>query len=254
MLSGARNFRDIGGLPTTKGRRVRYGKIYRSGSLARVTDGDLKAIERLGLRTVVDLRTETERSRGPSRWASSEVNVIESPKRDTADMLAGLLATGDSGHPAWRDRFSAFYASIPELYAGEYSKMFQAIAAGDTPLLVNCSAGKDRTGVAIMFILVALGADHESAISDYMLSEERLRDDPGFTDMLSTMVLEDFNQLSPPARTVMLGTDRAHIEAALQAVAGAYGSVSNYLTERLGMTADALAFMRRHLTEEIPGE
>jgi len=249
MLTGARNFRDLGGLPAAGGRRVRYGRIYRSSSLARLTDDDVNTIEQLGLRTVIDLRTKAERLRGPSRWGLGVANLVESPKRDTADMLASLL---DAGEVAWRDRFSDFYARIPELYADEYSKMFRALASGNTPLLVNCSAGKDRTGVAVMLVLVTLGVDHESAISDYLLSAERLRGDPGFADMLSTTVAEGFGRLPPEARAVMLGADRAHIETALQAIRDDFGSVPNYLIHRLALSADAIEAMRHHLTEAVP--
>jgi protein-tyrosine phosphatase len=251
MLTGATNFRDLGGLPVAGGRRVRHGRIYRSNNLARLTDDDVSTIEGLGLRTVVDLRTEAERLRNPTRGLWDAVTTVTSAKRDTAEMLASLIGAGEGDDAALLERFSAFYARMPDLYADEYGAMFGALAAGETPLLVNCSAGKDRTGVAVMLIMVALKVDHDAIIADYMLSGARLPSGPGFTDMLSATAAERFGRLSPKARAVMLGVDPGHIEAALEAVRRDYGSAQGYLIDRLGLTADAIRAMRHHLTEDV---
>jgi hypothetical protein len=70
-LEGALNFRDLGGLPTEDGRRVRHRHLFRSDSLARLTEGDLAIVRKLEIRLLVDLRTEAERVRNPNRWPSA---------------------------------------------------------------------------------------------------------------------------------------------------------------------------------------
>ena len=78
MLTGAANFRDLGGILTVDGRRIRSGMIYRSNSFSRLTEEDIAVVERLGLKTIIDLRTYAERSRSPSRWINDLVNVVSS--------------------------------------------------------------------------------------------------------------------------------------------------------------------------------
>jgi protein-tyrosine phosphatase len=249
MLAGAANFRDLGGIMTADGRRVRSGAIYRSNSFARLTDEDISIIDRIGLKTIIDLRTSGERTRSPSRWTNADVRVVSSKKVDTEMMLAPILLAGDGDEAEWIRRFSEFFAQIPELYADEFAAMFAALAAGETPLLVNCSAGKDRTGVAVILILSALGVDHEVAVADYLLSAERLQGDPAFVEMLSKTVLGSFGKLPPHARAIMLGTHRKHADAAIASVAANHGSIEGYFIERLGLSPEALASMRDRLTE-----
>lgn len=179
------------------------------------------------------------------------MRIVSSGKRDTDTMLAPILEAGDGDEAEWHRRFSQFFAQIPELYAEEFTAMFGSLVAGEIPLLVNCSAGKDRTGVAAMLILAALGVDHEVAIADYLQSGERLRGDPAFVEMLSTTVLDGFGRLPPHARAVMLGTHRQHADAALASVVTGYGSVEGYLIGRLGFSSEALQLMRERLTERV---
>ncbi|HYP57995.1 MAG TPA: tyrosine-protein phosphatase [Beijerinckia sp.] len=251
MLTGAANFRDLGGILTVDGRRIRSGMIYRSNSFSRLTEEDIAVVERLGLKTIIDLRTYAERSRSPSRWINDLVNVVSSGKLDTEMMLAPIFEAGDGDEVEWRRRFSEFFAQIPDLYADEFAAMFGALAEGKTPLLVNCSAGKDRTGVAALLILLAVGVDREVAIADYLLSEERLQNDPAFVEMLSATVHDGFSRLPPYARAVMLGTHRQHADAVIGTIGANYGSVEGYLIRRLGFSSEALLLMRERLTEAV---
>jgi protein-tyrosine phosphatase len=248
MLEGATNFRDLGGMETADGRRIRLGMLYRSNSFARLTPADIVMVERLGLRTIVDLRSVAERRKSPSLWTSTSATILSSPKADTADMLSPIIAMGEGDEGQWRARFSGFFAEIPRLYAQEYGQMFRALAAGGLPMLVNCSAGKDRTGVAILLILTMIGVPPESALADYLLSGERLNGDAAFVDMLTGNVLHGFADLPLAGRQVMLGVHESHARAALSAIAQDHGSVEAYVIEQSGLTRTDIDRIRDDLT------
>lgn len=73
ILDGARNFRDIGGLPAGGGRKVRVGKLFRSNRLSRLTPGDRVILDGLGIVAIFDLRARAEREQDPTAWSSPSV-------------------------------------------------------------------------------------------------------------------------------------------------------------------------------------
>ena len=87
-MPGQPNFRDIGGYRTQDGRSVKWGEVYRSGELPRLTDADVEQLAALDIQTVVDFLTEDERAaRGPDRLPQG-VRKIDLP------MEAGNLGMG----------------------------------------------------------------------------------------------------------------------------------------------------------------
>src|SRR5277367_5117220 len=76
-LQGGRNFRDLGGYTTVDGRRIRWGRVFRSGAISYLTDRDHEYLKPLGIRTVCDLRSPRERQREPIRWGSDQPDILE---------------------------------------------------------------------------------------------------------------------------------------------------------------------------------
>ena len=247
MLQGASNFRDLGGMVAAGGKKIRNGVLFRSNSLARVTVQDMSVLDGCEIRTIIDLRSCAERERSPALWQPAAGETLVSAKPDTESILHSVIGDGMGDTEEWRRRFSGFFADIPELYAREYSSMFVALAAGRVPLLVNCSAGKDRTGVAVLLLLTILGVPFKLALKDYLLSADRLNGDTAFVEMLTGKVLHGFANLPSEARAVMLGVHEAHARAALDAVSRNYGSVERYAMERLSLARSDLDLIRSNL-------
>lgn len=251
-LSGASNFRDVGGYPTADGRRVKWGQIFRSNALSELTAEDYKTVNGLGVRLVCDLRSGEERIAQPTKWQGREPVFLTSPKNNLDFDMRGLLGDGKPDAAKVRANFIAFYQQTHKVYALEYKAMFAKLVAGDTPMLVHCTAGKDRTGVGSALILTALGVPRNIVVSDYALSERyqqsTMRQQAG-TPSKPNPQAAMMAQIPPEVIQVLMRTDPAYIEATLDAIDKEYGSVEGYLSKELGVTTADIAALRKRYTE-----
>jgi protein-tyrosine phosphatase len=248
----ARNFRDIGGYRTISGRTVRWGRVYRSAKLCNLTDADTARLHTLGIVAAVDLRTREERESEPSRWREPPRHLHVSSHESVAATRQRMRATGSvaAAEAVMLDN----YADRANSLRNEFRGMFELLAAGRVPMLVHCTAGKDRTGAACALILGALGVDRETILADYALTA-RLLPLPGTRSKGALPVggREEEGQSSTelPAEVLAAVWDAkpAYLERTLDAVAQEYGSIERYLRSGLGLTADHVASLEEHLTE-----
>jgi len=240
-LQGQSNFRDLGGYTTADGHRVKPGLIYRSGELSNLTPSDYRTLSGLGLRTVYDLRTDSERTAAQTKWAAGPVQTLVSSK--PVSPLAGLSSAGGPPlTPAYaRTVMLAFYRQMPKAYAPEFSAIFQQLLEDHAPLLLHCTAGKDRSGLASALILTALGVPRAQVLSDYALSNRYL----DLADLQRAGVNSAFLiRLPPDVAKVFLAADPAYLEAALQAIDHQYGSIDAYLEDVLSVGPAQKATLR----------
>lgn len=178
-VDGAPNFRDIGGYETADGRRVRYGKLFRSGMLVGVSDEGVATLEALGIRTVVDLRTQVEvDALGPDRLPKgTRVIQIRVPSAGADPMVAEALRTGH--FPYLPDLVSVNRAYITD-DAVQFGDLLTLLAdTANLPAVVHCLGGKDRTGVATSLLLTILGVPWPIVRQDYLLSNVHFADSGG---------------------------------------------------------------------------
>lgn len=177
-LEGASNCRDLGGIPTVDGRRLRRGLLFRSDSLAELTDADFTQLAAIGLRTVCDLRHESERVRKPNRLPDGMAirqHAIGFFPTGAENLIPSLGPHSDE--LAVHSTLAGYYRRFPLDNAGNYSRMFDALLEPDAlPALIHCTSGKDRTGFGIALILMALGVSREDIVADYLLSNLAPRD------------------------------------------------------------------------------
>ncbi|HEY5647039.1 MAG TPA: tyrosine-protein phosphatase [Pseudomonadales bacterium] len=165
-FEGCFNFRDIGGYPTLSGRTVRWGRYFRAGRQDRMTERDLEKIGSYGIRTQIDLRRPDEvREQGPGplpELGATYHNIPVIPEGGS-DQLSRLVGdTGISGR-----RYLGYLEFGPE----SWLRMFEIFAdAASHPIVLNCTAGKDRTGVSTAFLLAVLGVDRPWIEADYLLT------------------------------------------------------------------------------------
>jgi protein-tyrosine phosphatase len=234
-FEGACNVRDLGGLPTTDGRVTRHRVVYRSDTLAHLSDADLTQLTRLELRTVVDLRTTEECERAPDRLPATDALSLHNPgflPEGNLEMLQNIN-TGAFDAPAAAGAMLSQYRKLTLEHLAEYRVLVAALLApGRTPLLFHCASGKDRTGIAAAIVLLAVGVPQSWVVQDYVISNyQRRRVDLFAADAPS------------PAVEQVMAADPRYIEAAMAAMVEAFGSIAGYLAEGLGLKRDA----RRHL-------
>ncbi len=248
-LKGAPNFRDLGGYATRDGHHVRYGMVYRSNKLSALTESDERTIDQLHLSAEIDLRTAEERKSEPSRWLHKPADLYESPKPTLTPTLGPLLAKIHDASSA-RAALTNFYAEMPDVYRQEYTAFFRLLLDRDTPMVVHCTAGKDRTGVAAAVLLTALGVSRTTVVADYALTTTLLpppKNGPAPKNVPASLAA--LYALPADARAAVWRADPAYIEAALDAIDHEYGSIHGYLRQGLGLSEANIHALRSELTE-----
>ncbi|MDQ0994164.1 tyrosine-protein phosphatase [Streptomyces sp. V3I7] len=241
-LAGVRNFRDVGGLPTVDGRRVRYGVLFRSGHLAHATDDDAAFLSSLGLHTVFDFRNEADQKLEGPDVDLPGVRNVNLPLSDPADgaefwklvrdgeldQLRGLLSDGKA-----ENRMIASYRAIIKGRTAEHSQVLHALAEDSAPALMHCAAGKDRAGLSIAVTLLALGVERDAIVADYLESNAKHRRYKVRRngDAASAYTPEIMELLSP-----LFDARAEYLTAAFEAIEETWGDVDTYLERGLGLT------------------
>ncbi len=252
-LRGAPNFRDIGGYATGDGRHLRWGRVFRSSELSKLTPADAERVDKLDIMAVIDLRTEGERRQSPSIWLRQPQDVYESPKPSLAPVMQKLLREAQTADGA-RAGIEGFYADMPDSYSAEYAALFHRIAAGELPILVHCSAGKDRTGVAVAVLMSAIGVPRDAVLADYALTEKLVPMLPSAGRSAApvgaaTQATSVLGQLPEESQRVLWRSDPNYLTVALESIDREYGSIDAYVRRGLGVSARDLDTIRAALTE-----
>ena len=165
-FEGCFNFRDIGGYEGLNGRKVRWGSYFRAGRQDRMTQTDLARVAEFGIKTQIDLRRSDEvrdQSRGPLEGMGSRYAWHPIIPNDGSERLNNVVGdTGISG-----ERYLRYLDFDPAPWSGIFDIMADA---GQHPLLIHCTAGKDRTGVTTALLLSILGVDRDVIEADYVLT------------------------------------------------------------------------------------
>jgi protein-tyrosine phosphatase len=257
-LEGGRNFRDLGGYRAADGRQVRWGLVYRSGTMTNLSDSDYQLLGSLGIRVICDFRTNEERDREPTEWQAISKQV-DYRSRDYAaeSRLREVFTQSAVSATAMRDAMMRVYEEIPYDYAESYRTMFKSLAAGEAPLAFNCSAGKDRTGVAAALLLTMLGVPRETVIEDYSLSEKVVDYEAQYARTPRTPDTKPnpwafIEKLPADVRAPLLRSEPDYIRAALARIEEREGSVDRYFEKVLGITKTEQESIRGFLLEERP--
>lgn len=241
-FDGLHNFRDLGGYTTADGHRVRPGRLYRADSLGKLTTGttDWDHFLSLGIGTVIDLRHDWEietRGRVPADPSFDWINLsIEHRPYDQPSLGPEV----DPG-PYLAER----YMEVAEDGAKEIRRALELIAEADAPVAFHCASGKDRTGEIAALVLALLGVDEPTIIEDYSL-----------TELAAPALLADWKARNNGQSPTWLGFGRAPesvMRLFLKSLKSRYGSIEGYVTQTLGLDADALsARLRANLLEPPP--
>jgi protein-tyrosine phosphatase len=175
-LEGTPNFRDLGGYLSDDGRRLKWGKLYRSGRLSRLSDIDRRYIKRLGVTLVCDFRQVVEQELEPT-WLGDETSNLLASLPVSPGSAANFIDNLHDGIIAVEDAAGFMEEMNRDFVANQlprYAEMFQLLLAGDQQLLIHCASGKDRTGFGAALILDVLGVDESAIVEDYLLTNTYL--------------------------------------------------------------------------------
>jgi protein-tyrosine phosphatase len=240
-LAGARNFRDLGGYCTADGRRVRWGRIFRSDQLAYLTDADLEYLAPIGLQAVCDLRATNERAELPDRLPSGAAALGMAVYEDLA--RAPLMNILLFRRHKLGETLGLGYRLFLEQGAPSYGRLL-GLAAKGQPLVYHCSAGKDRAGIGTALLLGALGVPDETILADYSLSNL------AFDHLYDSFVREDrLRRLGVPNHQVkvLFTVDPAWLEGLLAYLREQYGTLENYLIQKAGLDMQTIQQLRAQL-------
>jgi protein-tyrosine phosphatase len=225
-LSGASNFRDLGGYPTKDGRTVRWRQIFRSNHLGHLTGDDAAVLRKLGVKSAFDFRGTAERAEALCRLP--EITTHSLPVEPTVVAALRTIAAGgttlSTSHAV--DVMRDSYRSYVLQNTPRYRTLFAHLLQDSAPLVIHCTAGKDRTGFACALILHSLGVANEIIAEDYLLTNQFYRRDPNSSIDLP----DDVKQVLGSVQPSFLG-------AAFEAIESDYGDLETYLQRGLGVGA-----------------
>ena len=233
-MAGGYNFRDLGGFPTQDGRHVKWGKLFRSDDLHKLTEADLHYLSSIPVTSVVDFRGPKEIANAPDKLSGSTRHAYKL-SIEPGNVLT-LVNFSDLGPEQLDNLMTQIYVHLvtEEPFIERYRTFFQLLQDSTrVPLLFHCSAGKDRTGTAAALILYALGVDEAIIMEDYLASNHYLGDK-------YAKELEQNPGLKP-----VLTVKREFLQAAIDRIKQDHGSVENFLVKVLHV--DIPKFKARYL-------
>ncbi|MBI2965800.1 MAG: tyrosine-protein phosphatase [Chloroflexi bacterium] len=239
-FEAAYNFRDLGGYRCNDGRRLRWRRLYRSGALQWMTQGDAhKAREVLGVRSVIDLRNSEEVQRdGCAPFLQHPVRYFHVP------ILDGERRASQQAQERPDFDMSRLYLRMLRDGANDFARAVRMVVAhAHEPIVFHCAAGKDRTGLLAAILLGAFGVSDDDIIDDYALTSrhldpiiERMRSTPGYAEIVGDLPADIFSSRPEAmART-------------LEGVRARWGSMRDYLAS-IGLDEAELAGIEESVLE-----
>ena len=225
-VEGTYNLRELGGYRAGDA-TVRWGKLYRSDALHALTPLGKKSVADLGIRLVIDLRSDDEVVTDRTALGA-EVEIVRAPIF-TSDAQAAPLDQAEI-------TLARVYDVMVEQRGPQLTEAVRRIArSGEAPVLVHCTAGKDRTGLVIALALLAAGVDREEVVTDYAQTSANLAG-PWAEQMIGKMTLAGI-PLSPALEELVTASPREELTRLIERWESEWGSPLGYL-EANGFTAE----------------
>ena len=245
------NFRQLGGYMTTEGKTVKDNIFYRSGAPFFMSQSEIETLKQLGLCAIMDLRSNEEISQRPDPELPNILMIkhsgaISEGGEEINFSSEGMNRIGEGG----REQLALlknYYACMP-FNNQAFRILFEHIQKGDVPILIHCASGKDRTGVACMLILLALGVDREIVLEDYLLTnvyrrgaiQKKLEEDKDI--ILAHPEREELDRMT-------FGVTEEIGKIVLDAIFNKYGSVETYFEKEFHINRNEIQRLRSLYTE-----
>lgn len=248
-FENVRNFRDFGGYAGADGRTVRTGVLFRSAQFGEASEADMAALETYRIKVQADLRRPDERERHGHRWPVAGVTVLSSDLGEATQaphvrFLSEVAVDAPKAHGWMVDYYRE--APFKPQHIDTFSDWFAALARlqeGDAAV-VNCAAGKDRTGILCALTHHVLGVDHETIFADYELTNEAANVTERLPEMARLFNQHIGKDYADDVYHPFVGVDGAFLDGALASIAERAGSLDNYLASSLNVGGAEIAHLR----------
>ncbi|SRR6266566_2681564 len=231
-LEGASNFRDLGGYRAGDGRTVRWRQMFRSNHLGHLTAADIDIVRSLKVRSAFDFRGLEERAAAVCSVADITVHSLPIEPTVVAALRERVAAGGLSADDALEImRWS--YRNYVRDNTHSFRALFAHLVDDSAPLVIHCTAGKDRTGFACALVLHALGVSDDLIAEDYLLTNRFYRRDPGSS-----------TDLPDEVRQAIGSVQASFLAAGFDAVRADYGDLESYFRDGLGLGARERAALK----------
>ena len=245
-FEGGVNFRDLGGYETCDNSTIRWGKLYRSGHLSNLTKDDKVKFESLQIRAICDFRVDEER-------AKEAANLPGNPLFFDSPIMPGL------GHDRYFHDLFKSAADVDEVIEAMHKLMINLVSHADSnyldlfeallsvrggSFLMNCSAGKERTGVGAALLMLALGVSKEDVKGDFLLSKRYFPYKKELDRIFEKYELDPENPKSRVLIEPLLVTRESYIDCVLDYIFTNFGTSKRFLTEKLRLDAENIEQLR----------
>ncbi len=250
-MSGVKNFRDMGGYSSADGRTMQWGRLFRSGHLAEMTEVCGTEILARDIETVIDFRSDAEKVRHPVQWPFGwapeyHPTPIGGNAAAWVKELYDQLAKTDFPAQALRQQFILAFKTIP-IDNQQGLKTFFDITAdprSGRALLFHCTAGKDRTGIAGALLMKALGISEDQIMHDFLLTNDAVDLDSTSATIAEWLSRKAGQTIKPSDVLPLVGVEADFLEASYQAIRHDFGTIEAYLEHAMGLTAKRRAALQ----------
>jgi protein-tyrosine phosphatase len=161
----------------------------------------------------------------------NQARAMPDPATLTVDMVRAMMVHA--------------YRTLPFEQAPSYRELFARLETGTGPLVLNCTAGKDRTGIGTALVLTALGVPYDTVKQDFLLSNGA----PGM-NTLQANLSGPMAKLPPEVAAPLIGVDGSYLDIAFAQIRQNYGSVDNYMQKELGVGPQQIARLKARMLEK----
>lgn len=250
-LEGTPNFRDLGGYQGHEGRKLRWGKLYRSSKLSALSEKDRNYVRRLGLTLICDFRQVLEQELEPTALGDGHLHTLASlpvmPGSSQSFLQSlhnGIIAVDDAAKFMEDTNRDFVINQMPQ-----YAEMFQLLLQGDRPTLIHCASGKDRTGFGAALILDVLGVDEDAIVEDYLLTNRYLPIDREIERLSATFTDHSGASISEHVLRPMLEVRPEYIRACFEEIRQRYQSKQHFYETALRLDDAKLDELKGRLLE-----
>jgi len=247
-LEGSVNFRDLGGYETVDGHRIKWGLVFRSDNLGRLTDRDVAFLQRMGIRLVCDFRTPAEAEKLPDRYPRDRrTKYLHLPIRHGEFDPANTFERIQKGDIKWMSEEFMIkgYNKNIDNFAPVWSTLFNCLSdRSSRPIVFHCTGGKDRAGVCAALILLTLGVPEETVIADHGLSNLYIA---GVLEKIYTRIRS--LGVDPRQVSCYFTAPQNAIVAFIDHIRRTYGSAAGYLRKKAGIEQKLIDQLKKDLLE-----
>ena len=255
-FEGLINFRDIGGYPalsaTGTNLHTRWGKIFRSGHFAQASEHAQTQLHALQINTFFDLRSAREKEKKPNSFASHhqtqtiDLNLDpgsgESFKQGLTDISTEEFTAEDMANV-----MESINRSLIVDHSEQYKKLFAHLLSGiEGACVIHCASGKDRTGLGVALVLLALGVSEKTVMDDYMLSNKYLKVDEHLAKAIQDFGNQFSSSINSKALRPVYEVRQSYLAAALEEVKNSFGNIDVFFHEAIDLCSEKRQILQDH--------